>query len=113
MKDEVTRHRPSWTGGVARSAGVVVQEDSMEQPPRLRGFGRSRGTSLIAQPPLLSRRGDAALRDAPNILAPQVRVSTKRRGCLKPLLSLRLVLVVQVRLVGLEVLDVLLFSVHV
>jgi len=33
-------HCPSWPGGVARSAGVVVQEVFLEQPPRLRGFGR-------------------------------------------------------------------------
>jgi hypothetical protein len=32
-------HCPSWTGGVARSAGVVVQEKFLEQPPRLHGFG--------------------------------------------------------------------------
>ena len=31
---------PSWPGGVARSAGVVAQEIVLEQPPRLRGFGR-------------------------------------------------------------------------
>jgi len=30
---------PSWTGGVARSAGVVVQENFLERPPRLRVFG--------------------------------------------------------------------------
>ena len=35
-----SRHRPSWTGGVARSAGVVAQDIVLEQPPRLRGFGR-------------------------------------------------------------------------
>ena len=48
----VGEDRPSWTGGVARSAGVVAQEIVLEQPPRLRGFGRCRGIFLIAQTPL-------------------------------------------------------------
>jgi hypothetical protein len=26
-------HRPSWTGGVARSAGVVVQKNSLNHHP--------------------------------------------------------------------------------
>ena len=34
-----SRHRPSSTGGVARSAGVVAQDIVLKQPPRLRDFG--------------------------------------------------------------------------
>jgi len=39
ITDTKLGNRPSWTGGVARSGGVVVQEKFLEQPPRLRGLG--------------------------------------------------------------------------
>src|SRR5688572_10857190 len=66
-------HRPSWPGGegehtkkcrvatLAFEAGwwtKVRQKESFEQPPRLRGSRKLRDFFLIAQPPLLSRRGD-------------------------------------------------------
>ena len=41
-----------------RGAGVVVHEASLDQPLRLRELRRLRDLYLIAQPPLLSRRGD-------------------------------------------------------
>jgi hypothetical protein len=42
-------------------AGVVDPKDSLDPPPRLRETRRLRDIFLIAQPPLLARRGDAAL----------------------------------------------------
>src|SRR5688572_16476097 len=51
---------PSWTGGVARSAGVVDQvvRAFLIYHPVCADQGSFAASFLIAQPPLLSRRGD-------------------------------------------------------
>src|SRR5262245_26975680 len=74
MRRRANVHRPSWTGGVDATSrkyreasfdgadGVVDQSRENcfepEPPPRLRLQRKLRSFFLVAQPPLLARRGD-------------------------------------------------------
>src|SRR6516162_660446 len=64
------RDRPSWIGGVARSAGVVVQDPNRE----LRFIGDRTTTPSAAspQPSLLSRRGNVSTLQIHDITAAQI-----------------------------------------
>src|SRR5688572_23696947 len=68
-------HRPSWPGGVPRTL-IILRSDQrsarrgggprsgrkefLDPPPRLREVGGFAASFLIAQPPLLARRGNGS-----------------------------------------------------